>query len=392
MRRISFGHNAAPPSAEKALLDVFRSGQYSPGPRVKDFEKAFAKLHRARHGIFVNSGTDALRLSLLAMKEKYGWADGDVVAVPALTFPATVNVVIQAGLTPLFVDVSMNDYCLNPWNLEHLFDCSPDHLRRLRGVIAVHLFGQLCGEALYDLCRRKQWKVLEDSCETILNPVRGDVSCHSTYMAHHVTTGVGGMALTNDGELNLLIRSYANHGRSAAYVPGYASLPLSKELLRKRFWFERIGYSCRGTEFEAVLGLSQLEGLEENVSRRLDIAEGLWRGLQGFDELVLPKETRGQRHMYMMFPVVLKEGSKMDKYEVCLHLEKNGVETRDMMPITPQPCYRAFFPEGFSGFSVAKWINQNGFYIPCHPGMNDRDVAHIARLFHEVLDKTVRMA
>src|ERR1035437_2828057 len=98
---IRIGYNAVPASARKAILDVFDSGQFSPGPRVREFEKAWAALHKAKHAVFVNSGTDALRLGLLALKEKFGWKDGDGVAVPALTFVATVNVILDRKSTRL---------------------------------------------------------------------------------------------------------------------------------------------------------------------------------------------------------------------------------------------------------------------------------------------------
>jgi len=118
LRRISLCYNAVPQEAWQEIINVFQSGQFSPGPRVREFEQRWARFHRARHAIFVNSGTDALRLSLLAMKEKYQWSDGDLVVVPALTFPATINVIIQANLKPFFVDVGMSNFLINSWNLE----------------------------------------------------------------------------------------------------------------------------------------------------------------------------------------------------------------------------------------------------------------------------------
>lgn len=370
MRPIRLGYNAVPRSARKAILDVFDSGQFSPGPKVKAFEAQFAALHGTRHGIFVNSGTDALRLGLLALKEKYGWQDNDEVAVPTLTFPATVNVILQSGLKPFFVDVGMNDYLINPDNLERRQPTS-----KLKAVMPVHLFGQPCDDRIFNLAKEMKLKVLEDSCETIGNNIRGDVSCHSTYMAHHIVTGVGGIALTNDAELNLLIRSYANHGRSIVYLPGYEQSELSKDLLKKRFCFDRQGYSCRGTEFEAALGLSQLKGLKDNIWKRRLVASWLYRGLCEFDDFKLPSFT--EDHTFMMFPIVLKENSTLDKYEVCLNLEKHGIETRDMMPITHQPCYKNFFQN--TSFSVAEWINKNGFYVPCHPGMDAEDAAYVVQ-------------
>lgn len=380
--KIGLGYNAVPASAEKELVKVFRSGQFSPGLRVREFEEQFAKLHGAKYGVFVNSGTDALRIALAAMKEQYRWKDGDRVAVPALTFVATVNVILQNNLTPFFVDVGMNDYLINPWNLERRnqnADGSWDET--LKAVMPVHLFGRHCEKAIYELAQKRKLKVLEDSCETILNPVLGEVSCHSTYMAHHVATGVGGVALTNDSFLHTWIRSLANHGRSTYYIPGYDTAKISQRLLiENRFVFDRVGYSSRATEFEAVLGLSQLPDVKKNVEKRREIAGELWRVLNTFEDLALSRPEHEDNHTFMMFPIVLSEKSKVDRWALCTALEKAGIETRPMMPITNQDCYKHLFKDP-TGFSVARDINEKGFYIPCHPGMGEKEVAHVAKTF-----------
>lgn len=391
MNKISLGYNAVPPSAQKSILDVFQSGQFSPGPRVREFEEEWAKLHKAKHAIFVNSGTDALRLSLLALKEKYGWRDGDKVLVPALTFVATVNVILQAKLTPVLCDVGMHDYVINPYSFGHDSTCQEiaGDWESLKAVVPVHLFGQSCGSEIYDLAKKYKLKVLEDSCETILNPIRGDVSCYSTYMAHHVTTGVGGFAITNDEDLMLRMRSFANHGRHTEYLPGFKNQGVvNYAQLKIRFLFPRIGYSSRGTEFEAVLGLSQLKDLEDNVLKRQLAASLLSQGLSCFEELVLPKAIHS--HTFMMFPIVLKEDSKIDKYDLCLHLEKNGIETRDMMPITNQVCYQHLVNE--EDCYVARWINKKGFYMACHPGVTEEDIGFIQKTFKTFLTTKLQIA
>lgn len=382
MREIRLGYNAVPSACDDAILKVFRSGRYSPGKKVKEFEQAWATAHESKHAVFVNSGTDALRLSLLAMKEKYGWPDESEVAVPAITFVATVNTILQANLRPFFVDVGMHDYIMNPWNLEHRIQTSKT---RLVAMVPVHMFGQAPDAELYKMGAKYKLKVLEDSCETILNKPMGDVSCHSTYMAHHVTTGVGGMAVTDDPHLNWLIRSFANHGRDPLYIPGDHGLVQAKgiDLLKRRFSFDRMGYSCRGTEFEAALGLSQMKFLSDTVLKRQLVASLLVGALKGHEDLTMP--TAQGAHTWMMFPIVLHEHSKIDKYKLCDHLEKSGIETRDMMPITNQPCFRHLVHE--DDFPVAKWINEKGFYIACNPAMTSRDVKHIQKTFSEYLKK-----
>lgn len=356
MRSISLSHNAVPKEAEKELIKVFRSGQYSPDRKVKEFEDAWAKLHQSKYAVFVNSGTDALRLSLLALKEKYGWRSGSKVMVPALTFVATVNVILQCGLEPWFVDVHARMYTIDPDEMEK--DIRNGGTHRIVAVMPVHLFGQRCSRRVFEIAKRRGWNVLEDSCETILNKTRGDVSCHSTYMAHHVTTGVGGMATTNDKALRELIWSYANHGRREP----------------KKFQFERMGYSSRATEFEAVLGLSQMKQVWDNIKKRQTIAEDICLKLRG-GPFQLPHGGYAEGNTFMMFPLVIKQGETIDRDTLCERLEKNGIETRLMMPITNQKCYEGLVHE--NDFPVAEWINRCGFYVPCHSGMGTEDVDYI---------------
>jgi dTDP-4-amino-4,6-dideoxygalactose transaminase len=373
MRAIKLGWNAVPAEARQAIIDVFDSGQFSPGPKVGEFEHEFAKRHSAKYGVFVNSGTDALRLSLLAMREKYRLGYNQRVLVPSVTFVATLNAILQAEFIPQLVDVDPITYTINPDLLV------TDINRQAVAIVPVHLFGQSCDSRVYEL----GIPVIEDSCETILNPLKGAVSCHSTYMAHHLTTGVGGFALTNDEEMHGLIRSFANHGRDALYIPGVHGLiqATGKERLKRRFSFERKGYSCRATEFEAALGLSQLALLQENVKKRREVGKKIFAAMARM--LMFQPPFISKDHTLMMYPIVIQD-SKIDKYDLCLHLEQNGIETRDMMPILSQPCFQGYIK---SDYPVALNLEKNGFYIPCHPGMGDEDVQQIKDAFTSYLKK-----
>ena len=370
---------------------VYKSGQFSPGPMCREFEDRFKELHGKKYAFFVNSGTDALRLGLLALKEKYQWPDGSGVIVPSVTFVASVNVILQANLKPIFVHVGMYDYNLNPWAMEHLLSCvngSP-----IVAVMPVHLFGQIADmKEIMRVARKYKLRVIEDSCESVFSEqdgkkcgTFGDVSCFSTYQCHILATGVGGIAMTDSAELNELMRSYGNHGRDPAYLPGFRTPPLSANLISRRFRFVRSGYSCRPSEFEAALGIGQLERLESNLKARRRIAELLILELSRVRNFILPVPEKGKTHSYMMFPIVISEGSKIRKNKLCLFLEKSGVQTRDMMPITNQPVFKGICDQ--TNNSVADWVNANGFYIPCHQGMTKEDVYRIRDVILDFLKK-----
>jgi dTDP-4-amino-4,6-dideoxygalactose transaminase len=379
--------------AEKtAVHSILDGNRISPDYHVKTFESRFASRHGCSDGLMTNSGTDALRIALAALKETCLWQEGDQVLVPALTFVATVNVVIQLNLEPVPVDVGMHDWNMNPDNLDWRLATMPDR-SRIRGLIVAHLFGQPADmPRIMEVARKYKLKVLEDSCECMGVEVEGksvgsygEAACFSTYMAHLITTGVGGMITTNDPNLSIVMRSFLNHGRDSFYIPGYRQPALSLELLKARYRFTRIGYSSRPTEFEAAIGLCQLDDLAASIAKRQQNAAKLKAALKAFPQLVLPTAVR--EHAWMMFPLALKEGSKVDKFELCACLEKAGVETRELLPLLNQPCYSGM-GWNLSDYSIARWLTEKGFYIPCHPYLTESDLARMISAFASFFERS----
>jgi dTDP-4-amino-4,6-dideoxygalactose transaminase len=235
--------------------------------------------------------------------------------------------------------------------------------KKFRAMMPVHTFGKPCNmDALMLLARLYKLKVIEDSCEMMgVAGLRGDISCYSTYVCHLISTGVGGLALTNNARLAKLMWSYANHGRRES----------------GKFVFDRIGYSARATELQAALGLEELKKLPYYLKRRRAIAEEFNERLSVYPDLCLPHVMSDDPHAFMMYPIVLKEGSRVRKSDLCRHLAKHGIETRDMLPLTNQPCYRG----ALGSFAVSDWVNRCGFYIGCHPLMTRQDIDHVVYTF-----------
>ncbi len=196
-------------------MEVLDSNRIMAGPMMARFEAEIASLHGCAYGLMCNSGTGALQIALAALKEVHGWEDGDEVLVPALTFVATSNVVLYNNLKPVFVDVDSKYYTLDPAKIEEKI--TP----RTRAIMPVHIGGQPCDmEPILDIARKYNLRMVEDSCETMFvrdrnRPVGsfGDIGCFSTYAAHMITTGVGGLCTTNDPELIVVLKSLMNHGR-----------------------------------------------------------------------------------------------------------------------------------------------------------------------------------
>lgn len=387
-RRVGTGTADITPLDQERVQHVLASGRLSSGPFMAEFESRFAALHERRHASMCNSGTGALQLALQALKERYRWSDGDEVLVPAMTFVATVNIVYFNGLTPVLVDIDPRTYTIDPERLEAAI--TP----RTVAVIPVHLFGQPADmTAVMEIARRHDLRVVEDSAEATGVRHRGgmvgsfgDFGCFSTYMAHLVTTGVGGLALTDDDENATRFRSLMNHGRNPRYLRIDDDQGLSDEQLLEVVWsrydFHSIGQSYRVTEMEAALGIGQLERLAPMLEKRGHVAAALTEVLAD-DRLQLPTIGDGNEHAFMMYPIVCLQDGLRDRMVVAL--ERAGVETRFLLPILGQPCYAARLDPPAGSFPITEHALANGFYIGSHQDITNEDIAHIGDVVHGVL-------
>jgi perosamine synthetase len=389
---VTVGDFKAGPKEFEYVNDVLRTGRLSYGPYSRRFEEEWARAHDSKFAVFCNSGTSALHIAVAAMKEKYGWRDGDEVLVPSVTFVATANVVLHNNLTPVFVDVDPRTYNIDPDKIDE--KVTPG---LTQAVIPVHLTGLPAN--MMDIAETAQvegLKIIEDSCETTFASCHGkrvgswgEIGCFSTYMAHYIVCGVGGLATTSDPELAVALRSLMNHGRDSIYLSidddnGLTGEKL-KEVIARRFKFTGLGHSFRCTEMEAALGVAQLERKSEIVARRKAIAARYTAGLQDLNEhLQLPYANPGCEHVYMMYPLVFQGDSKV---ELVNHLEAHGIETRDLLPLLDQPVYHKRWGNLLPHYPVAEKLNRCGFYVGCHQHISDSDVDHVIEVFHDFFKK-----
>lgn len=369
--QVTLGTWQSTPQIEDAVSSVLRSGRLSYGPVSQAYEQRFASMHDCAYGVVSNSGTSSLVVALQALKQLHGWQDGDGVIVPALTFVASVNAILHNRLTPVLVDVNPYTFNIEPTSIERVVTL------RTRCIMPVHLFGQPASMiTIKGVASQYNLRIVEDSCEAVLARLNatsvgswGDVGCFSTYAAHHLVTGVGGMATTNNPDLARLMRSLVNHGIDLTELPNGENYDPS--FLARKFRFTSIGHSFRMTELEAAIGLAQLDDLPAHIEQRRKNAEYLTAGLTDLDGCLQTQATLfGCTHSWMVFPIVLRYGSK---WPVMRHLQAHGIECREMVPLTNQPCYN--FNE--SDYPVAQNINERGFYVGCHQGLTTEHLDHI---------------
>lgn len=387
MRKVTLGNLNISDTGKAYVNDCLNSNRLSYGKYTRELEQKFAALHGCKHGIFMNSGTSALQVALAALKEVYGYKDGDEVLVPATTFIATANVVLQNNLVPVFVDVNSRTFNMESRKIEYYI--TP----KTRAIIPVHLFGLAADmEEIMEIAQRHCLQVIEDSCEAVGSQIGnrpvgswGDLACFSTYVNHLVVGGVGGLVTTNDDKLAELSRSLMAHGRDSVYSSIDADDNLTgsglQNIIERRFKFDRIGYSYRATELEAAIALSELERFQGNVRARRRNAELLIKLLEPLDEyLQLPYTPDDFTHAYMLFPIVCREG--VDREALLLFLEEGGVETRYFFPLLDSPVYRKLFPRLMGQYPVSQRLARDGFMVGIHQGLDGSDIRYLAELIH----------
>lgn len=387
-RRVTTGSFETTARMRELIAQILDSGRISYGKVSREFERRFARLHNSKYATLSNSGTSSLHVALQTLKELHGWDDGDEVLVPATTFVATANIVQHVRMTPVFVDIEPDSYGIDPDLIEQKIT------DRTRAIIPVHLFGQSCKMVeIMPIAQAYKLKIIEDSCEAMFvkhfgRPVgsMGDIGCFSMYVAHLITAGVGGISITNNPDYAAKMRSLVNHGLS------FENLNLDRHfqpqpMLNREFLFDSMGHSFRITEFEAALGLAQLDTYEDMLEKRTRFGNHYTTKLRllnaNFDpHYCQPYEVAevllGNAHARMMYPIVLKinplTSQMVDKRPLLKFLNSKGIETRDMLPILGQPAYSYLNSDDYP---ISNWIRTSGFYVGCHQFLSENDIQYV---------------
>lgn len=349
-----------------ALRGPLESGWLAQGPKVAEFETAFASRHGVAHGVAVTSGTTALHLALAAL----GIGPGDEVIVPAFTWVASANAVVYVGATPVLVDVDPHTYNLDIEGVRAVVT------ERTRALIAVHLFG-LCVDldALRDVVPERVL-IVEDAACAAGADLRGapagslgTVGCFSFHPRKSITTGEGGMLTTDDEGLAEHLRSLRNHGAVAAPAAGPAVMPDIAEL----------GFNYRMTDLQAAIGLVQLAKLDRLIEERDRWARWYTDALADLDWLVLPAAPRGSRHAWQAFVTVVDERKAPLARDALMDwLAARGIATRPGTHALPELSYY----RGRSGidparYPVASRLHHQSMAIPLHNRMGAEDFAYV---------------
>lgn len=356
------------------------------GPKVREFEEAWSKWLGVSKSLFVNSGSSANELTMLAIKEMYG--DGEVI-VPPLTWVSDIASVIHAGLTPVFCDINLKNLSFDPG---HLLELINDNTR---AIFVTHVLGiNAMTQQLIDLCKSQDILLVEDVCEShgaTFNGQKagtfGDVSNFSFYFAHHMSTIEGGMISTNNKQLYEILRCLRSHGMLRESTdPAFQQAILDRNPeLNKDFVFIAPAHNHRSTEINAVIGLSQLPRLDENNAKRT-------ANFQYFIERLNPSkyftdfEMDGQ--VNYAFIVIMKEPdfTKRDAIESLLRSE--GIEFRRGLSgggsQAKQPYVRARYTLTKETLPVMEHVHHFSWYIGNYPDLERRKIDRLLELLNNV--------
>jgi perosamine synthetase len=357
---------AEPLLGEKELeyvTDCIRSGWVSSlGKYVRRFEQEFATYCGVRYGVATHNGTVALHLTMAAL----GIGPGDEVILPTLTFVATANAVTYTGATPVFVDSEPRTWNIDPEAAARVI--TP----RTRAIIAVHLYGHPADmDPLRALADQHGLTLIEDAAEAHGARYKGrqtgslsDVAIFSFFGNKIITTGEGGMVLTDDSALAercFFLENQARHKENP-------------------YWHPEIGYNYRMTNIQAALGVAQLERIEELIAARVRNAAHYQRRLSSVPGLTLPPCAGWAENVYWMYTVLVEEDYGLDRDALMAHLRQQGIETRPVFyPIHTLPMYK----QG-QHFPVAEELGRKGINLPSGATLTPEQVDAVCNALAEV--------
>ncbi len=360
-----------PGNEKKYVLDTLETNWISSsGEYINKFEEGFANFCGVEYGVSCSSGFGALHLACVAL----GLKKGDEVIVPTFTMAACINTIVLTGAKPVLVDSDKETYCIDVEKIEEKIT------DKTKAIMPVHIYGHPCDmDKIMEIARRHNLYVIEDCAEAHGAEYKGkkvgsfgDVGCFSFYANKILTTGEGGMCVTNNSELFEKMKKLRNH---ALDVP--------------RFIHNEIGFNYRLTNIQAAIGVAQVENAEMLVEARRNVGKRYNEKLKDIKGLILPAEKEYAKNVYWMYAVVLDDNIGISKGQVMEKLKEKGVDTRSFfIPMHKQPAYYKKIvenvPDCGEEFLVSDKIGERGFYLPSSSNLTDDEIDIVVNALKEV--------
>jgi len=369
MIKISLSQPDITEKERQAVMGVLKSPFLALGPTLKDFEEKFAKFIGTKYAIAVNSGTSGLHLVIRAM----GIKEGDEVITSPFSFIASANCILFEKAKPVFVDIKSDTLNIDPELIEGLI--TP----RTKAILGVDIFGHPAEwKKILAIAKKYKLKVIEDSCEAIGAEYKlnkrwikagnfGQAAVFAFYPNKQMTTGEGGMIVTNNSKLADLCRSMANQGRK----------------VKNGAWLEhvRLGYNYRMSDINAALGIAQLSRINEILRKRQKVAELYNRYLSDIPEMKIPYCAPNAKISWFVYVIQLSEKySRSDRDQIMKKLKGSGIQCSNYFQcIHLQPLYRQMFNYKQGDFPVAEKTSDRTIALPFHNELTEKDIKYIVK-------------
>ena len=394
--RIPFGTISVTEKSKELIHKILESNRLSSGKYVREFEKRFAELVGTKEAVALSTGTDADALALAVLYD-FGAKRGDEIIIPALSFVATGNAVLQAGFTPVFVDIDRKTLNIDTTKIEEMIT------ERTRAIMPVHLMGKPADiDAINTIAKKYNIRVIEDAAEAHGAVYKGrnigtlgDMAAFSLYVAHIITTVEGGIVTTDNSDYAEILRSLRSHGRACkceSCVLNTASSYCEKRFKYGdnadiRFIFERIGFSTKMNELEAAIGIGNLDEYHDILNKRRDNLYYLMDELKKFNPYLATIEKDHYEEIGPhALPIIVQEPAKFTRNQLVNFMEGKNIDTRNLFSSMPTQCPGfGFLGHKLGDFPNAEYIGENGIHIGVHQDLDKDACDYIVDVVDEFL-------
>ncbi len=350
-----------------AVVEVLKSGTLSLGPKLQEFKTAFANYIGTKHAIAVNSGTSGLHLIVKSL----GIKKGDEVITTPFSFVASANCILFEGATIVFADIDKKTYNIDPKSIEQKIT------KKTKAILVVHVFGQTSDmTTIMKIAKKHNLKVIEDACEAIGATHKGkkagtfgDAAVFAFYPNKQMTTGEGGMIVTNDDTVAALCKSYKNQGRDTMAWLGHS----------------RIGYNYRLNEMSCALGIQQLKKINKILKMREGVAKSYYKKLSNNKDISLPFVHKDNGESWFVFVIQLNK--RVDRTKVIEILKERGIATNIYFPsIHLQEFYKKEFGYKEGDFPITEEISKRTLALPFFSELTQKEISYVCQNLEQAIN------
>lgn len=360
---------------EHAVVETLRSKWISTGPKTKEFENTFADMLGAKHAVALSNCTVSLHLAMKLMNI----GPGDEVICPSLTFVATVNAILYVGGIPIFCDIkSPQDLTIDPEKAEALIT------DKTKAIVVMHYGGFACDmDRFLKIAQKHNLKLIEDACHGPLSEYRGcklgtigDAGCFSFFSNKNISTGEGGMIIINDQTLDDKARMLRSHGMTSMSYDRSKGHSTSYDVVE-------LGYNYRMDDIHASIGLVQLKKLRSDLRQRALVRKWYEAGLTGIDSIIIPFKGYCEFSSNYIFPIILKDGIKInrDEFRDALHLD--GIQTSIHYP--PVHLFTIYQSDNVN-LPITEYVGRNLITLPMYGALTKSQVLYIVETIKRIIN------